>query len=269
MNQNSTLIMKFGGASVETLKHFSEVASIIHSRLHLYKAIVVVVSAMRGTTDQLISYAHTVNPKPPSREYDMLITVGERISCSLLAMALEAKGIAALSFTGSQAGIITTDEHTEAKIIDVRPHRLIPHLEMRKVLVVAGFQGVSKSGSITSLGRGGSDTTAVALGIALGAERVEFYKDVPGIYTNDPKKDSSALHLPSLDYGEAIDLIDRTGKVLHKRCLFLAEINQIPLHICSFYNWKDKSGSFTVIQGKRSRPALPEYENSEGLHATI
>lgn len=245
---------------METLEHFSFIAAIVKSRLQQFKTIAVVVSAMRGTTDQLISYAHAVNPNPPRREYDMLITVGERMSCSLLAMALERIGIPALSFTGSQAGIITTDEHAEAKIIDVKPHRLYPHIQNGKVIIVAGFQGVSQGGSITSLGRGGSDTTAVALSAALKASCVEFYKDVSGIYSSDPKKDSSAMHIPVLTYVEALKLIEQTGNILHPRSISLAERNRIPLHISSFHHWNNPQALYTIIRGEEAMLDIPVYE---------
>ncbi|MFN4174875.1 MAG: aspartate kinase, partial [Parachlamydiaceae bacterium] len=175
-----TLVLKFGGASVAEPEHFSKIADIILYRKKEFNNIVVVVSAMGDTTNKLIDLAKKVNPNPPRREYDMLVSVGERISISLLAMALALKGQDAISFTGSQSGIITTEEHSEARIIDVKPNRLQPHLQAGKVVIVAGFQGVSKSGEITTLGRGGSDTTAVALAVALKAEKVEFYKDVIG-----------------------------------------------------------------------------------------
>src|ERR1700733_7657312 len=169
-----TLIMKFGGAAVKTPESFSCLADLIIKRSQNYPRIAIVVSAMDGMTDQLIALARLVHPSPPSREYDMLVSTGERVSISLLAMALFAKGREAVSFTGSQSGIITSNQHSEARIIDVRPSRLLPCLEKNKYVIVAGFQGVSKEKEITTLGRGGSDTTAVALGIALKAEKVEF-----------------------------------------------------------------------------------------------
>ncbi len=262
MSQNRTLVMKFGGAAVETLEHFQRVASIVKSRRNSYHTVAVVVSAMSGATDRLISYAHAVHPKPPQREYDMLISVGERISCSLLAMALDRLEVPAVSFTGSQTGIITSENHADAKILDVKPHRLAPFLEKRNVLIVAGFQGVSRSGAITTLGRGGSDTTAVALAVALGAEKVEFFKDVSGIYTADPKKSEQAEFVPSLTYNEAMELIKTTGKVLHPRCIDLAEKNGIPLEVTSFHTWEDVEAPFTLIKDDRPRSSVPLYESS-------
>ncbi len=147
--QSNTLVMKFGGASVATPEHLMHVAELIISRLQDYQRLVVVVSAMGSTTNELAAMAQRVNPNPPRREYDMLVTVGERISMALLAMALEGKGYRAISFTGSQAGVITCSSHTNAKIIDVRPRRILPYLEKGVIVIVAGFQGVSIDGEIT------------------------------------------------------------------------------------------------------------------------
>jgi len=226
--------MKFGGASVATPERFAAIADVILAKQHHYPRIVVVVSAMGNTTDELLSLARKVHPHPPRREQDMLVSVGERISISLLAMALDFKGKEAISFTGSQSGIITSTEHAEAKIIDVRPHRLIQGLEAGKIVIVAGFQGVSQKGEITTLGRGGSDTTAVALGVALQAEKVEFYKDVPGIFEQDPKLHPEAAMFERMSYDQALDMTRKGAKVLHHRCVELAAKNGLPLHVLSF-----------------------------------
>jgi aspartate kinase len=228
------LIMKFGGASVAEPKNFLSIAQIIAARLQSNPRLVVVVSAMGNTTDQLLKLAREVHPNPPRREQDMLVSVGERISISLLAMALSLNGQEAISFTGSQSGIITTDDHAEAKIIDVRPARIVKALDQGRIAIVAGFQGVSRQGEITTLGRGGSDTTAVALAVALGSERVEFYKDVGGIYDNDPKANPTARLLDRLSFSLAGDLAGRGAKVLHQRCIKLAEKNGIQLHVLPF-----------------------------------
>jgi aspartate kinase len=229
-----TLIMKFGGASVATPEQFSKIADLIIARFKIFKRIVVVVSAMGNTTNELIALAKKVHPEPPKRELDMLISVGERISISLLAMALSLKNKEGISFTGSQSGIITSPNHTDATIIDVRPHRLIKELDEEKVVIVAGFQGVSRQGEITTLGRGGSDTTAVALGVALQAEKVEFYKDVEGIYSEDPKKNPDAEFFPELNFSEALEIVEKGAKILHPRAIRLAQKNALPLHVLSF-----------------------------------
>lgn len=241
-----TLVLKFGGAAVSQPEHFSLIADIILARKREFPKIAVVVSAMGNTTDQLIDLAK-VNPTPPPREFDILMSAGERISMALLAMALSAKNQEAFSFTGSQSGIITCQRHNEARIIDVRPHRLLPHLENGRIVIVAGFQGVSRGGEITTLGRGGSDTTAVALGIALKAHRVEFYKNVPGIFTCDPFVCSSAQHLPQLTYDQALAIVTQGAKVLHSRCIELARHNRLPLHILSFTEFAKNPIHGTVI----------------------
>lgn len=241
------LVMKFGGASVATPDSFHQITEIIREKALTERQIVVVVSAMANKTDELLSLARAVNPNPPERELDMLVSVGERISISLLAMALSMKGIKAVSFTGSQSGIITTDRHSEAKIIDVTPHRIVQVLEKGCVAIVAGFQGVSRNKEITTLGRGGSDTSAVALAVALGADTVEFYKDVGGIFSADPKKDPQATLQSRLTYKEALAI---GGKVLHARSLELAEKNGIKLAIHSFLSPK---GAGTVVEGATRR----------------
>ena len=259
-----TLVMKFGGAAVATPEHFSRIAALIESRMAHYQRIAVVVSAMGDTTNQLIALAKQVNPDPPRREYDMLVTVGERVSSSLLAMALAARELMAISFTGSQAGIITCGRHTDARIVDVRPSRILPYLEAGKIIVVAGFQGVSRDGEITTLGRGGSDTTAVALGVALGAEKVEFFKDVPGIFAEDPKRNPEAAFLDRMTYEGAWQLAVNGAKVLHARCIKLAGKNGVPLHVRSFYGETTDSGAGTVItQQDRPRSLIPLYEDVE------
>lgn len=239
--------MKFGGAAVATPEQFHLIADIIVERKKTYPHIVVVVSAMANSTDQLIDLARKIHPEPPRREYDMLVSVGERISISLLAMALSLKNQEAISFTGSQSGIITTDTHTDARIIEVKPHRLLPHLEEGKVVIVAGFQGVSRKGEITTLGRGGSDTSAVALGIALKCEKVEFFKDVPGIFDEDPKVNPKAIFHPYLTHEQALAICDKGAKVLHSRSIHLAHKNQLTLHVRPFATWMAEATPGTKI----------------------
>ncbi len=265
--KTKSLVMKFGGASVATPENFSRIADIIIAKRKETDRLIVVVSAMGDSTDQLITLAKQVNPNPPRREYDMLISVGERISISLLAMALAAKGVEAVSFTGSQSGIITCERHSEARIVDVRPYRLEPHLKNGSVVIVAGFQGVSVKGEITTLGRGGSDTTAVALGVALNCECVEFYKDVPGVFTSDPKLDNNAKFIPGMDYNEMKEIISKGSGVLHSRCVELAQINGIPLKVLSFEIGKDNLEK-TVIGDSVSRLSAPIFEKPLATHRT-
>jgi aspartate kinase len=249
MSSCETIILKFGGASVANAEQFARIADIVIHK-SLTSKVVVVVSAMGNTTDQLLSLARLVHPNPPLREQDMLISVGERISIALLAMALQLKGKEAISLTGSQSGIITTSDHSEAFILDVRPHRILKALDMGRIVIVAGFQGVSKEGEITTLGRGGSDTTAVALGVALGASRVEFYKDVEGVYSEDPKINHNAFLYPKLSFEEAILIAENGAKVLHPRCIQLASKNRLPLYVLSFYDPYSESHSGTQIGGE-------------------
>lgn len=256
-----TLVMKFGGAALESPEHFGNVATIIIDKRSQYDQIIVVVSAMRGVTDELTKLAHLVSRDPVKREVDMLISVGERVSMSLLAMALEDRGVHAISLTGSQSGIITCNSHREAKIQRVHPVRILEHLKEGKVVIVAGFQGVSTNKEITTLGRGGSDTSAVALGVALQAEKVEFYKDVKGIYTNDPKKDPEAKLLERLTYDEALAF----ANPLHPRSILLASKNGLPLHVITFNRdlWKHFSGTWIVGTGHHDMGPIYESDRSD------
>jgi aspartate kinase len=252
------LVMKFGGASVANPQCFHKIAKIISKKkIETGEPIVVVISAMSGVTDQLLEQAKQVHPNPPKRELDMLISVGERVSIALLAMALSLEEIDAQSFTGSQSGIITSDVHADARIIDVKPHRILPILDAGKVAIIAGFQGVSRKGEITTLGRGGSDTTAVALDASLKAEGVDFYKDVGAIFESDPKLFPAAKILPVLTYSEAMRLADSGAKVLHKRSIELAEKNNIQLRVRSF----DFPETIGTVVGNLGREAVVRYED--------
>ena len=254
----STLVMKFGGASLSTPAKIKKAAEIISLRNKKYSKIVVVVSAMGKMTDKLILLAKKVSPAPSERELDMLITAGERISMSLLAMALFNKKLDAISFTGSQGGIITTSTHSNAKILDIKPLRIIDNLNKNKIVIVAGFQGVSVEKEVTTLGRGGSDTSAVGLAAALNADKVEFYKDVEGIYSADPKKNASVEKFKKMSYDHAINLLRKGSQVLHIRCVELAKNNNIPLHIVSYKN--HKKGSGTVIEEEKEKMLKILYE---------
>lgn len=260
------IVMKFGGAAVSAPERFSEIAELVIHRQKEFSRVAVVVSAMGSTTDDLITLAHRVNPSPPRREMDMLVSVGERISTALLAMALAGKGFEAISFTGSQTGIITSNDHTEARIVDVRPKRIHPHIERNTIIIVAGFQGMSQGGEITTLGRGGSDTTAVALAAALGAEKVEFFKDVSGIYDCDPTENASAVLHRELSFADAGKIISTSGHhILSLRSVVLAQKNGIPLHVLPFADALNPNcgtwiGRKEVEDGILSRPDSPIYE---------
>ncbi|SCA59080.1 Uncharacterized protein AB751O23_CW_00020 [Chlamydiales bacterium SCGC AB-751-O23] len=228
------IVLKFGGAAVAHPESFLKIAKIIAKKKKQSSRLVVVVSAMGETTNNLLSLAKTVHSSPPKRELDMLLSVGERISISLLAMALNKIDLHALSFTGSQSGIITNSRHSEASIIDVKPERIRLCIDAGNIAIVAGFQGVSQKKEITTLGRGGSDTTAVALGVALKARIVEFYKDVEGVYNEDPKINEEARLIPTMTYEEALSVIKSENGVLHRRSVILAQKNHLPLKVMSF-----------------------------------
>ncbi|MBE1460802.1 aspartate kinase [Nocardiopsis terrae] len=220
--------------------------------------VVVVVSAMGDTTDELLDLAEQVSPMPPARELDMLVTAGERMSMALVAMAIENLGYEARSFTGSQAGVITTSLHGNAKIIDVTPGRIQEAVGEGAICIVAGFQGVSQdTKDITSLGRGGSDTTAVALAGALSADACEIYSDVDGVFTADPRVVPTAQRIPQISYEEMLEMAASGTKILHLRCVEYARQYNIPLHVRSSFS--QKPGTWIVS----------EVEESEGMEQPI
>lgn len=266
-------VLKFGGAAFETIDSYQKIAGLISARLRSNGGkLIVVVSAMRYATDQLIGMAKAVSPKADLREKDMLISVGERISASLLSIALIDQGIQAKSFTGSQAGIITDESHENAKILRMQPRRIESAFTNGvQVAVVAGFQGVSQGGEITTLGRGGSDVTAVALAACFSSQWVEFYKDVSGVYDKDPKIHMDAVHFPRLGFDQAITIAEAGAKVLHPRAIQLAKKNFIPLLVQNFScntgcTWivtedemtKKISDEFTYSRVKERKSALYE-----------
>ena len=223
------VVQKYGGTSVSTPGKILSVARRIVETRRAGHDVVVVVSAMGDSTDELLSLANSVSQNPPRRELDMLLTVGERISMALLSMAIQDLGEPAVSFTGSQSGIITTRNHTDARIIRVTPVRIQSALEDGKIVIVAGFQGVSETLEITSLGRGGSDTTAVALAAALDADYVEICSDVDGVYSADPRQVPQAARIDDLSYGEMQNLADAGAKVLNAEAVEWARRQNIEI----------------------------------------
>lgn len=233
------LVQKFGGTSVGDVDRIRAVADHVARTVHRGNKVVVVVSAMGKTTDDLIRLAHEATDGPaPAREMDMLLTAGERISAALVAMALSDLGVEAESFTGSQAGIITDTDHTRAKILEIRPHRLLEAIESGIVPVVAGFQGVSTERDVTTLGRGGSDTTAVALAARLGADVCEIYTDVSGVFSADPRVVPGARKLPRISFEEMLELAASGGRVLALRSVEAARNFRVPLHVRSSFTWE-------------------------------
>ena len=230
-----TLVMKFGGTSVADPEKIRRVASRLVEAKRAGNRVVAVVSAMGQHTDELVSLAHEVSPKPKPREMDMLISVGERISCALVAMAIADLGLDAISLTGSQAGIVTDTVHGKAKIVEVRAHRIHEALDSDRIVLVAGFQGVSTDFDITTLGRGGSDTTAVALAAALGADACEIYTDVDGVFTADPRLVPGARKLHAVSYEEMLEMAASGAKVLALRSVEFARNHGVKLHVRSTF----------------------------------
>ena len=231
------IVQKFGGSSVADAEGMKRVAARIVATKKAGHQVVVVVSAMGDTTDELIDLANAVTPITQGRELDMLLTAGERISMALLAMAINNLGFEALSFTGSQAGVITDSVHGKARIIDVTPGRIREAISSGAIAIVAGFQGISQdTKDITTLGRGGSDTTAVALAAALEADVCEIYTDVNGIFSADPRVVPAARKLKTVTYEEMLELAAAGAKVLHLRCVEYARRFNLPIHVRSSFS---------------------------------
>ena len=248
------VVQKYGGSSVADAEGIKRVAQRIVATRKADNQVVVAISAMGDSTDELIDLANQVSPQPPARELDMLLTAGERISMALLAMAIASLGMEARSFTGSQAGVITDAVHGRARIIDVTPGRISSALAEGAIPIVAGFQGVSQTTKdITTLGRGGTDTTAVALAAALHADVCEIYTDVDGVFTEDPRLVTSARKLDQVSYEEMLELAASGAKVLMLRCVEYARRYGVPVHVRSSFS--DRDGTWVV--------AIPEEEQVE------
>lgn len=238
------IVQKYGGSSLANVEKIKKVAENIKRNYSKGNKLVIVVSALGDTTDELISVAKQINPKPSSREMDMLLATGEQVSIALLAMALEAINIPVISFTGPQVGIITDDVHTKARIKEIKTERMEEELGQNKVLIIAGFQGKTSNDEITTLGRGGSDTTAVALAASLKADLCEIYTDVEGIFTADPRVVTKASKLNSISYDEMLELAILGAKVLHPRSVELAKLYKVPL--CVRSTFVNKEGTIVV-----------------------
>ncbi len=254
------VVQKFGGSSVADLDKIGRVADRIARTRRQGFDVVVVVSAMGKTTDELLGLARRASTfegqptDPPRRELDMLLTTGERVTMSLVSIALQARGLEAISFTGSQSGILTNDRHFDARIIEVRPHRIEDELDRGRIVIVAGYQGMSYRREITTLGRGGSDTTAVALAAALSAERCEIYSDVDGVYSADPRVVPEAAHLAELDHAVLQEMAECGAKVVCAQAVEWARRAGIAIHARSTF---DASNKETVVRdGARSEVAL-------------
>ncbi|HVC76978.1 MAG TPA: aspartate kinase [Candidatus Micrarchaeaceae archaeon] len=240
------IVQKYGGTSVGTAARIRRVSRRIAATVKRGERVVVVVSAMGHTTDRMIALAQSVNPEPPARELDMLVANGETITAPLVAMCLQGMGVAAVSLSGLQAGVRTSAQHSRARIQDINPARILEALREGKVPVVAGFQGVTESLEITTLGRGGSDTTAVALAAALKADSCEIYTDVDGIFTADPRVVRNARKLAFIRYDEMLELAAVGARVMHPRAVEIGELYAVPIHVRSSFN--DSVGTMIVAQ---------------------
>jgi aspartate kinase len=247
------LVQKYGGSSVADVEKIQKVADRVASTKASGRDVVVVVSAMGDTTDSLLALAQSVCENPARRELDMLLSAGERITMALLSMALNARGVPAVSFTGSQSGIITDAAHTNARIVEVRPQRVEAELGRGRVVIVAGYQGVSHEKEVTTLGRGGSDTTAVALAAALGAEACEIYSDVEGVFTADPRTVPGARPLRDLSYQEMQELAESGAKVLNAQAVQFAKDSGIEIRARSAHGGPGETVVSKNPPGTRAR----------------
>jgi aspartate kinase len=247
----AVVVHKYGGSSVADVSKLQQVAAKVVEARRAGDDVVVVVSAMGKTTDELLSLARQIDEDPPRRELDMLLTTGERVSMALLSMAIQKHGVDAISFTGSQSGILTNDRHFDARIIEVRPYRIEDELARGRVVIVAGYQGMSYKREITTLGRGGSDTTAIALAAALGADRAEIYSDVDGVYSADPRVVADARHLAELTYEQMQEMAEAGAKVLNSTAVEFARRARIAIHARSTFG----AGRETVVHDGASASA--------------
>ena len=252
---NPIVVQKYGGSSLATTEKVRKVAKRIADTVSKGHRVVAVVSAMGGTTNELLAQAKELSENPNPRELDMLLSVGERISTAMLGIALDELGLPAVSFTGSQAGIITNARHNRAQIVEVRAFRVMDELDAGKVAIVAGYQGVSYSREITTLGRGGTDTTAVALAAALDADYCEIMSDVDGVYTADPRIVEDASRLDSIDHETMVALARHGARVLHPECVEYASRHKVALFAKATFGPRDDKG--TVIRQNPTSPDRP------------
>jgi aspartate kinase len=250
----SVIVQKYGGTSVADVGRIRAVADRVAVAKERGQDVVVVVSAMGQSTDELMAMAHVLSPVPNPRELDLLLTAGERIAMSLLAITLNERGLPAASYTGSQAGIITDTSHGEARIIDIRPGRIQDSLGRGNIVIVAGFQGISTAYDVTTLGRGGSDTTAVALAAALLSEVCEIYTDVPGVFTADPRLVPGARKLHAVSYEEMLELAASGAKVLQARSVEYARRYGVRIHVRSSFS--DEDGTWITEEDERMEQAI-------------
>jgi aspartate kinase len=263
----SLIVQKYGGTSVGTAERIRAVAEHVAQTRGEGHEVVVVVSAMGKTTDDLIVLAEQISPNNPAREMDMLLTAGERISMALVSMALSAVGVESASFTGSQAGIITDTSHRRAKILEMRPDRIREALDDGLVPVVAGFQGVSTERDITTLGRGGTDVTAVALAAALKADVCEIFTDVTGVFSADPRVVPKARKLDNVSFDEMLEIAATGGRVLMLRSVEFARRHNVPIHVRSSFTWEP--GTWIVEEDPTMEEAIVSAITDDTSEAKI
>jgi aspartate kinase len=275
------IVQKYGGTSVGSVERIQAVADRVVRSREEGNDVVVIVSAMGDTTDDLMSMARQIAPIPEPRELDMLLTAGERIAMSLLGIAINARGCRAASYTGSQAGIITDTQHGAAKIVEIRPKRIAEALEAGNVVIVAGFQGLSSQYEITTLGRGGSDTTAVAMAAALGAEVCEIYTDVRGVFTSDPRVVEGARKIDLISYEEMLEFAAAGARVLHSRSVEYARRHGVRIHVRSSFEdvpgtWVQEDGemegvliSGVALDRDEAKVTLERVPDRPGVAATV
>ena len=263
------IVQKYGGSSVANANRIKNVANRIIQTKKQGNQVVVIVSAMGDSTDELIELAKQVNPNPPKREMDMLVSTGEQVSISLLAMAIQGMGEKVLSLTGPQAGIKTNNFYTKAKIVKIDSQRIKSELNKDTILIVAGFQGMNEKNDITTLGRGGSDTTAVALAAALNADTCEIYTDVDGVYGCDPRLVPEVSKLDFISYDEMLSLAAQGAKVLHPRAVELGKIYGVKIHVRSSFNQNQGTIVGEVAMLEKERVVTGIAHNKDVIKITI
>jgi len=261
------IVQKYGGTSVANVERIQNVAERVLRNHRQGHQIVVVLSAMSGETDRLIALAHAISATPDLREMDMLLSTGEQVAIALLALALRGRGVLAQSFTGRQAGILTDDAHTRARILSINADRLKQALTAGRIPVVAGFQGINGKSDVTTLGRGGSDTTAVALAAALAADRCDIYTDVDGVYTADPNVVASARQIAKISYEEMLEMSSLGAKVLQARSVAFAMKYRIPVWVRSSFN--DHAGTLVTVENREMEQEVVSAVTSDKNQAKI
>ncbi|MBL7124009.1 MAG: aspartate kinase [Actinobacteria bacterium] len=265
--KKDTVVMKFGGTSVGSIDKINKVAEKVIKCKSTGANVIVALSAMGSTTDDLIELAGKISKNPGKREMDMLLSTGEQVSIALLAIAIQEKGYESISLTGSQAGILTDKMYSNAKILSINNERIIKELRKGRIVIIAGFQGITLDGDISTLGRGGSDTTAVAIAATIGAKYCEIYTDVDGVFTTDPSIVSESRKIKTLSYDEMLEMASSGAKVLHLRAVEFAKKHEVVLHVRSSFNNSEGTWimDYNKSEEKMERPIITgvTYDNNQ------